>query len=615
MTPLSFVKCSGNGKKKTSLAIQHRSAVQMDDSNIVMMLFLFFVEEPGLDQKKKSFKPSPTDSVHLAATVMKHRLKGIMVTDTEGQIQIVNEAFTRITGYSEEEIIGKTPEYLYSGHQGAIFYERMWNLLLRDGKWQGEIWNRRKNGTIYPEWLSLSAIENQSAQVTHYVGVFSDITERTLSEERLFHLAYHDILTGLPNRRLLTDRLAQEIKQVERSQQKLALLQIDLDQFKAVSDIIGHPASDALLVEVAQRLKEAVRDCDTVSRLSKDSFIILLTESSEIEHTATIAQKILNSITKPTMIDERPVILSGSIGISLYPADGTDCETLLEHVNRATSRVKAEGKNGYQFYSEAMSIASLERIALKMAIQRALDRGEFHVYYQPKMDLKTGKISSVEALSRWQHPEKGLILPAAFIPMAEETSQILAIGVSVLRTACHQTENWQKAGLPPFGLSVNLSARQFQQENLVSIVIEALQESGLNPSTLELEITESAALEDLEKGIATMNELRHLGVKLAIDDFGIGYASLGYIRKLPIHTLKIDQSFIKNLTVNESDKAITAAIIAMAHSLNLNVVAEGVETEGQLAFLEKLQCDQMQGYLLSRPLPADLLEGFLKQRG
>jgi len=549
----------------------------------------------------------------LAATVMGHRLKGIMICDRSGKILQINKAFTRITGYSEQAIQGRSPECFYSGRQGPALYRSIWSALSSAGQWEGEIWNRRKEGPLYPAWLSFSATEDASGEVTHYVGIFSDITERRLSEARLLHLAYHDILTGLPNRRLFTDRLAQEIKQVERSGQKLALLQIlPLAEGKhgEAGASTGTSHDDALLLEAARRLKDCVRDSDTVSRLENDAFLILLTESSEVEHTATIAQKILENLSNPRLADGRT--LRASIGISLYPADGADCEALIRHAERAAQRVQGEGGQGYQFYSEAIGAASLERIALRMAIDRGLASGEFAVYYQPKVDLKTGRISCVEALSRWQHPEKGLTLPAAFIPMAEESSQILKLGASVLEEACLQLKKWQKKGLPSIGLSVNLSARQFQQEGLVQKVSDTLDVCGLEPALLELEITESAALADLEKGIATMKGLQALGLKLAIDDFGIGYASLGYIREFPIHTLKIDQGFIKHLSTSKRDAAITTAIIAMGHSLELNIVAEGVETETQLNFLKKQGCDRVQGYLLARPMPADRCEAFLR---
>lgn len=549
----------------------------------------------------------------LAETIIKHRLKGIMVLDLAGKIQIVNEAFSNITGYAQGEVSGLTPTFLYSGRQGEHFYKKMWKKLTADGEWQGEIWNRRKNGTIYPEWLSISGINDRFGKITHYVAIFSDITERKLSEERLVYLAYHDILTDLPNHRLLKERLAQAMKQAERKQQKLAILSIDLDHFKQVNEAFGRPLADELLIEVAARLKGAVRDSDTISRLSGDTFAILLTESSEIEHTATIAQKILNFLAKPILLDgHHPVVIGVSIGISLYPADGTDDLTLFAHADQAMRRVKEQGRNGYRFYSEEMGTRSLERIELKMAIRRALERNEFQLYYQPKFDLKTGEITCLESLIRWQHPEKGIILPSAFIPMAEETNLIIPIGEWGLRAACEQAKKWKNVGLPPLRMGVNFSARQFQQEKLLDRVLSVLKETGLETSDLELEITESIAMDQVDKGIKTMNQLSQHGVRLAIDDFGIGYSSLGYLRQFPVHTLKVDQSFIKNLSTNKDDAAITAAIIAMGHNLNLEVIAEGVETKNELGFLKEHQCDGVQGFYLSRPLPADLLEKFIR---
>lgn len=524
---------------------------------------------------------------------------------------VVNDAFSKITGYSSDEVIGKKPTFLYSGRQGADFYKIIWAELHTLGEWQGEIWNRRKNGTVYPEWLSISGIRDDEGEITHYVAIFSDITERKLSEERLVYLAHHSILTDLPNHRLISERLAQAIKQAERKKKKLAFLSIDLDHFKQVNEAFGRPVGDELLITVSNRLKSAVRDCDTISHLSGDSFAILLTESSEVEHTATIAQKILNLLSKPTTLDQHTIIISASIGISLYPADGTDNKTLMAHADQAMSRVKKQGCNGYQFYSEEIGIHSLERIELKMAIRRALERNEFELYYQPKLDLKTGEITCLESLIRWQHPEKGLILPAAFIPMAEETNLIIPIGEWGLRAACKQARRWINKGIPPLRIGVNFSARQFQQEGLLESVLSVLQENDLPSSALELEITESIAMDQVDKGIKTMNQLNKHGVRLAIDDFGIGYSSLGYLRQFPVHTLKVDQSFIKNLTTNKDDAAITAAIISMGHNLNLEVIAEGVETESELGFLKQHDCDGVQGYYLSRPLPADMLEEFL----
>lgn len=554
----------------------------------------------------------------LAASVLQHQLKGIMITDLKGRILLVNAAFSKITGYASDEVIGKIPTFLYSGRQGTAFYKTLWSALRRFGEWQGEIWNRRKSGTVYPEWLSVSGIRNSEGKVTHYVAIFSDITERKLSEERLVYLAHHNILTELPNQRLITERLEQAIKQAERKKKKLAFLSIDLDHFKQVNEAFGRPLGDELLITVADRLKTAVRDCDTISHFSGDTFAILLTESSEIEHTATIAQKILNLLSRPVTLNQHTIIISGSIGISLYPADGTDSKTLMGHADQAMARVKKQGRNGYQFYSEEIGVHSLERIELKMALRRALEQNEFELYYQPKLDLNTGEVTCLESLIRWRHPEKGIILPAAFIPMAEETNLIIPIGEWGLRAACEQARRWREKGLPPLRIGVNFSARQFQQENLLDRVLAVLEENELEPAALELEITESIAMDQVDKGIKTMNELNKLGVRLAIDDFGIGYSSLGYLRQFPVHTLKVDQSFIKNLTTNKDDAAITAAIISMGHNLNLEVIAEGVETESELGFLKAHQCDGVQGYYLSRPLPAHLLEEFLltgKYRG
>ncbi len=551
------------------------------------------------------------DQLRLAASVMGHRLKGMMVCDPEGRIELVNSSFTRITGYALEALVGKTVEHFYSGHQGADYYPALWKRLRESGQWQGELWCRGKDGLLFPASLEFSVIQNPQGQTTHYVGILSDIREREISEERLLYLGHHDILTRLPNRRLLEDRLVQALKQADRKGEQLALMHVDLDHFKPVNESLGSAIGDRILIEAGQRIKNCVRDADTVARMKHDTFIILLTESSEIEHTATIAQKILSLLSEPMLPDVPDIRLTASIGISLYPADSAEPKILLRHAEEAMRRVKNEGRNAYRFYSEEMGAQTLARIELKMAIQRAIEDKEFKVYYQPQVDLRSNTVFCVEALVRWQHPEKGLISPAAFIPMAEETSLILPLGEWVLRMACRQLKLWRAQGLTSLRMAVNLSAVQFRQAQLPSLVQEILEETGINPSDLELEITESITLENIDKGIETMNKLDQLGVRFAVDDFGIGFSSLGYLRQFPIHTLKVDQSFIKDLATNADDAAITAAIIAMAHNLNLDVIAEGVESEAHLDFLREHQCHKVQGYYFSRPLPAEDLEKYL----
>jgi len=555
------------------------------------------------------------DTLRLAASVIGHRLKGMMVCDLEGRVQWMNATFTRLTGYDEEALIGGSAECLYSGHQGEDFYAGLWKILRESGQWQGELWIRRKDGGLFPASLEISAVPDSDRAVAHYVGLLSDITAREISEERLLYLGHHDLLTHLPNLRLLNDRLVQSVKQAERKQEKLSVLHIDLDHFKPLNEALGTAVGDRLLIEAGQRLKNCVRDADTVARITHDTFVILLTESSEIEHTATIAQKILHLLSQPMLPDAPSVRVTGSIGISLYPADGCGPEALLRHAEDAMRRVKNEGRNGYRFYSEEMGPQTLERIELKMAMQRALERNEFQVYYQPQVDLKSGRVFCMEALVRWQHPEKGLISPSAFIPMAEETRLILPLGEWVLRTACRQLKRWRQRGLSQLRIAVNLSAAQFRQENLPDLVRNVLRETGIDPGGLELEITESITLENIEKGIETMHQLERLGVRLAVDDFGIGYSSLGYLRQFPIHTLKVDQSIIQDITTNPDDAAITAAIIAMGQNLNLEVIAEGVETQAQMAFLREHLCDRMQGYYFSRPKSAEDLEDYLAAEG
>ncbi len=422
-------------------------------------------------------------------------------------------------------------------------------------------------------------------------------------EERFIYLVHHDPLTDLPNRRLLMDRVGQAIKQADRDETPLSFLFIDLDRFKFINDAVGHEMGDRLLAAVARRLKGCVRGVNTVSRLMGDEFAILLSPPSDMQHTVAISQKILAAMSQPLTLDGRDFIISASIGISLYPTDGRNGETLLNRAKRAVYRVKEQGRNGYRFYSEEMNLQSGERIVLQSELRRALNREEFRVYYQPQVDLITGKIFGMEALVRWQHPERGFLSPAAFIPLAEEMNLIVPLGEWVLRTACRQTKAWLDAGFSELRIAVNLSTRQFQHRELSELVGNVLKETNLDPKYLDLEITETITMQDVEKSIVIMNQLSDLGVEFSVDDFGTGYSSLSYLKRFPLNTLKIDRSFVKGLSEDHDAEAITTAIIAMAHNLHLKVIAEGVESKEQLKFLRANRCDAMQGFYFSRPLP------------
>jgi diguanylate cyclase (GGDEF)-like protein/PAS domain S-box-containing protein len=449
--------------------------------------------------------------------------------------------------------------------------------------------------------------------VTGFILNCRDVTERKRAEEIVRHLAYHDALTDLPNRTLFKDRLTQALAQARRKERTVAVLFLDLDHFKVVNDTVGHGEGDRLLRRVAERLTGRLRDGDTVARVGGDEFALVLSEITQVEDAAEIAERILRDFRRPWVLQGQEFLVTTSIGIALYPGDGDDAETLLRNADTAMYRAKESGRDSYQLYTAAMNARIVERLALENNLRRGLERGEFIVYYQPQVDIRSGQVVGVEALVRWQHPKQGLVLPAEFIPVAEETGLIVPLGEWVLRTACVQNKAWQQDGLPPVRVAVNLSARQFQQRGLTDTVAQVLRETGLSPRLLQLEITEGIAVQDVDFTIATLRRLRAMGIQIAIDDFGTGYSSLSYLKRFPIDAVKIDRSFVRDLTVNPNDAAIATTIITMAHNLKLSVIAEGVETEEQLAFLDQQQCDEMQGFLFSKPKPAQELKNILAQ--
>ena len=437
------------------------------------------------------------------------------------------------------------------------------------------------------------------------VGIIRDVTERKRAEERLSYLATHDALTNLPNRTLFIDRLEQAVSRAPWRKRLVAVLFLDLDHFKRINDTLGHNLGDLFLKAVAERLKGCVREGDTVARMGGDEFTVVLADIAETRDVPKIAQKVLDAFSKPFRVDGHELFTTTSVGISLYPNDGDNAEVLLKNADAAMYRAKEEGRNNYQHFSPAMNVRALEHLALENNLRYALEREELLLHYQPQVDLKTGRVIGMEALLRWQHPDLGLVSPAQFISLAEETGLIVPIGEWVLRTACAQNKAWQEAGLSPVRVSVNLSGRQFFQKNLFEMISRVIRETGLDPNSLELELTESFLMKKAESNIATLRELSAMMVRLSIDDFGTGYSSLSYLKHFPIHSLKIDQSFVRDITTDPDDAVIVTAIVTLAHSLCLKVIAEGVETKEQLEFLRSLQCDVMQGYLFSRPLPAE----------
>jgi len=552
------------------------------------------------------------DALRQSAAVFENTTEGVMITDSSGRTVSVNTAFTEITGYSEADVIGKTATILKSGRHDEQFYAAMWDRIKETGSWQGEVWNRRKDGDIYPEWLNISVVKDVQGNTSNYVGVFSDISNIKKTEQKLKHLAHHDPLTGLPNRLLLNAQMEHSLARARRNNGLVAILFLDLDHFKNINDTLGHPVGDLLLQEVAQRLTACMREEDTVTRLGGDEFTIVLEELHDPRFASTVGQKIIAALAEKFLLQGHEVFVTCSIGISIFPNDGNDITTLFKNADSALYRAKEQGRNNYQYYTEELTTRAMERMAMESNLRHALERNELMVYYQPQADLFNGKIIGMEALLRWRHPEIGLITPDTFIPLAEETGLIIPIGEWVLRTVCSRLKTWMDNGLPKLRVAVNLSSRQFNQDNLAETVAEILYDTGLEPQYLELELTERIVMEDAESSVRKLGELKKLGIQFSIDDFGTGYSSLSYLKRFPIDRIKIDQSFVRNITTDSEDAAISQAIISMSHGMNLKTIAEGVETFEQQEFLRTRQCDEIQGFYFSHPLPEMEMEHLLR---
>ncbi|MDH5632615.1 MAG: EAL domain-containing protein [Gammaproteobacteria bacterium] len=536
----------------------------------------------------------------------------VMITDRQGIVEYVNPGYEKITGYSSDETLGKRPSLLKSGKQGPAFYSQLWETIQAGNVFSEVFVNRRKNGELYFEEKTITPLKNRYSEITHFVATGRDITERMQTQERLHYMAHHDALTELPNRALFIDRLRQALARGRWHNRLVAVLFLDIDRFKNINDSFGHEVGDDLLKELGQRFVAAMREGDTVARFGGDEFVIMATDIATVSDIELIARKLLSVLNDPIRILEKDIVVTASIGISIYPGDGEDSSTLVKHADTAMYRSKELGRNTFQFYSADMSHRVYEHLALENELRNALAANEFELYYQPQFDMSNDRIVAVEALLRWNHPQRGVLLPDEFLPVLEEIGLIVPVTNWVIYDACRQAVAWHDAGLRPLRVAVNISARQCNSMEIVELVTEVLEETGMDPALVELEITESVLMENTSLALRVVNALADIGVRLAIDDFGTGYSSLSYLKRFPVDTLKIDRSFIRDITTDPDDASIIRAIVAMARALNMHIIAEGVETAEQQAFLRQIECDGVQGFLFGTPLPALQIEPLLK---
>lgn len=543
-----------------------------------------------------------------AASVYKSTSEGILITDLDGTIKEVNQAFCNITGYTENEVKGRNASLLSSGRHDEAFYQTIWKSLQTSQAWQGEIWNRKKNGVIYPEFLTINAVQNNAGIITDYVGVFSDVSNLKQTEDQLNHLTTHDPLTGLINRTLFIEHLEHALQRAKRSNKLVAVFLIDIDNFKNINDSLGFPSGDTLLQGLSDRLRSALREEDTIARISGDEFAVIIEGLSYSKESSQMADNLLQHIKEPFYIQENKIQVTASIGISLYPHDADNSEVLTRNADSALIQAKESGRNNFQFYTESLTSAAFEHLFIESALRSALDQNEFHLVYQPQINLETNQLIGMETLLRWQHPDVGLIPPSRFIPIAERAGLINDIGTWVLENACTQGKAWLDKGYDIGRIAVNVAGPQITQRNLQDVVSSILQKTQFPTQHLELEVTESFVMKQTDEAIELLRGLQNTGIEIAIDDFGTGYSSLSYLKKLPIDKLKIDQSFISGIVDNSDDSAITDAIISLGYALSLTTIAEGVETQEQADALKVKGCQQAQGYLYSRPLSAEQLE-------
>ncbi|WP_248805394.1 phosphodiesterase DibA [Pseudomonas sp. MWU13-2100] len=543
-----------------------------------------------------------------AAAVFDCTREGVLVTDKDGLIVHVNRAFVAITGYQETEVLGERPNLFKSGRHSAEFYQKVYQTLAATGEWSGEIWNRRKSGEIYPQWQTIRAIRDDHGQLSQYVAVFSDISAIKDSQHELAQLANYDPLTGLPNRLLFTDRATQALASAQVHKRGCALLLIDLDHFKIINDSLGHNIGDQLLKAVGERLQHLFGSGISLARLGGDEFAVLAENCPQVVQAAALAQRVIEGLKESFPLDGHQLFISASIGISLFPSDSLNAEQLLRNADSALFKAKSAGREGYALYTEELTAHAQHRVEMAGELRRALEQDELRVYYQPVHELSSSRLIGVEALVRWEHPQRGLVSPGEFIPIAERTGLIAEIDAWVMQQSCRQMCQWLQDGVQLSFIAVNVSSRLFARRELYQQVAKVLDDSGLDPALLELEVTESAVMDDPEVALEQLHRLRELGVSLAIDDFGTGYSSLLRLKRLPVQKLKIDQGFVAGLPWDEDDAAIVRVVIALAQSMGMQVQAEGIEQAEQARFLLNQSCDLGQGYWFGRPMPADQID-------
>lgn len=599
-----------NKRKDGTLFWERELIVPLRDGNSHPIRYVAIKEDVSALRKAE-------ETLRLHERALESISNGVMITSSthlDHPIVYINQAFERITGYTSAQVVGKNARFLVREDTEQMGLNEIRAALRQHREGSAVLRNYRQDGSLFWNELHLAPVRDEAGKLTtHFVSIVNDVTERMAYEEQLEYQATHDVLTGLANRSLLADRIQSGMAVARRDNTQLAVLLLDLDRFKVANDGLGHACGDALLREVSRRLNGCIRDTDTAARLGGDEFVIVLTDIHDADSVAMAAQKVLRTVAQPVLLEGQTLHVTASIGIALYPRDGEQPDLLLRNADLAMYRVKEHGRNNYRFYLPEMNNMALTRLDMEGNLRRALEKGELVVYYQPKLDIKTGCITGAEALVRWPHPHIGLIGPNEFIPLAEETGLILRLGEFVLETVCRQQAEWRKAGLPELPVAINISARQFRQEDLADIIAARLRAYDLNGAHLDIELTESVVMLDADTTLNQLRQIHDLGIRIALDDFGTGYSSLSYLKRFPIDCLKIDRSFVRDITCNADDAAIANAVIAMAHSLGLEVVAEGVETAAQLSHLAQEGCEAYQGYLFSRPVPVDQFTRLLRE--